>query len=83
MNPFGPTPVNTNLVWPSGFTPEYMPFEPPQFVPQPLPSDMTGVQLLNALERQTAFIEGDPGAQDLELYYYRIVRIHRSCKDCY
>jgi hypothetical protein len=33
-------------------------------------------QLVRSLESQVAFIEGDPKLQeDLELYYYRIVRI--------
>jgi len=38
---------------------------------------MTDARLINALERQTAFIEGDPSGQDLELFYYRLVRLYR------
>jgi hypothetical protein len=31
--------------------------------------------LINAIEHQTAFIEGNPTTdKDLELYYYRLVR---------
>lgn len=71
----------TGFVWPSGFTPE----DPPALLPSTsldnpfeltlghtLPG-MTDDRLINALERQTAFIEGDPGAEDLELFYYRLV----------
>ncbi len=35
--------------------------------------EMTDTRLINALESQTAFIEGEPGGRDLELFYYRLV----------
>lgn len=70
----------SNFVWPSGFTPpdpnmmslfgENNPFE--TAASSGLPA-MTDTRLINALESQTAFIEGDPGGQDLELFYYRLV----------
>lgn len=71
----------SNFVWPSGFTPE----DPPSLLPTipdnpfEIPSGfeipgMTDTRLINALQSQTAFIEGDPGGSDLELYYYRLVR---------
>ncbi len=71
---FWSMPSTSSYVWPSGFTPEGLTFpvaepEPPQFL-QP-PADM---RLMNALESQTAYIEGDPqDGKDLELYYYRFV----------
>ena len=74
-------PGTSNFVWPSGFTPEGLPTMPlfpasdgsdGRNIPQ-LGGGMPDLRLLNALEKQTAFIEGDPGDQDLELFYYRIV----------
>lgn len=38
-------------------------------------SGMADMSMMDALQRQTAFIEGDPGDQDLELFYYRFVSL--------
>lgn len=47
----------------------------PQYAPANVGQKDT-VQLVRALESHVAFIEGDPALQeDLELYYYRIVRV--------
>jgi hypothetical protein len=48
-------------------------------VPQYSPTSVgqkDAAQLVRSLESHVAFIEGDPALQeDLELYYYRIVRV--------
>lgn len=48
-------------------------------IPQYAPANAgqkDAAQLVRALESHVAFIEGDPALQeDLELYYYRIVRV--------
>lgn len=77
---FAQQPNMSNFVWPSGFTPEDPPPLPPPVIDNPfeipagfeLPG-MSDTRLISALQSQTAFIEGDPGGQDLELYYYRLV----------
>jgi hypothetical protein len=72
-------PSTSNFVWPSGFTPpdpaflpllSENPFEMASNFGMP---EMTDTRLISALQSQTAFIEGDPGGQDLELFYYRLV----------
>ncbi len=42
-------------------------------------SPATDMRLINALENQAAFIEGNPGEdKDLELFYYRFVSLLSS-----
>jgi hypothetical protein len=44
-------------------------------LPQLATSRSADLMLINAIEHQTAFIEGNPTTdKDLELYYYRLVR---------
>lgn len=85
--PTGPTP---NYVWPTGFSPDITlpqfpsglsndsnPAEPimAQFMSNKH-SPATDMRLINALENQAAFIEGNPAEdKDLELFYYRFVRL--------
>ena len=43
-----------------------------------MPINASSDELIRALQSQTAFVEGDPSTdEDLELYYYRFVRISR------
>ena len=70
----------SNFVWPSGFTPDDQTFSFPMAeigdptMAQFMTSPATDMQLINALENQAAYIEGNPAEdKDLELFYYRIV----------
>lgn len=69
--------IAPNYVWPSGFTPESNippsdPLEPT--MKQFMTSPATDMRLINALENQAAFIQGNPGEdEDLDLFYYRFV----------
>jgi hypothetical protein len=89
----GPTP---NYVWPTGFSPDITlpqfpsglsndsnPAEPimAQFMSNKH-SPATDMRLINALENQAAFIEGNPAEdKDLELFYYRFVSLASHCLD--
>lgn len=74
---------SSTYVWPTGFTPEHLPsvsavpsaghFINFTSLQQPTGSASMDAKILGALEGQTAFIEGDPDGQDLELFYYRMV----------
>ncbi|RSH86917.1 hypothetical protein EHS25_003404 [Saitozyma podzolica] len=79
LNATGGGATMSNFVWPSGFTPEDQTFTFPMAeigeptMAQFMTSPATDMRLINALENQAAYIEGNPAEdQDLELFYYRI-----------
>ncbi|KAK4685515.1 hypothetical protein P7C73_g4633, partial [Tremellales sp. Uapishka_1] len=74
-------PSTGSFIWPSGFTPDDSTIAfPPSTEHQDsnisahISSPTADMRLINALETQTAFLEGDPEEDsDLELFYYRFV----------